>query len=360
MGVTVEDLAFIHAVAAAGARDRAAAVTCSRNAAKLLADVTSLREELETERGERRRVEREGERETLQHQVLEWKARAKRAEEHSLAKAKASDDAVAKAQAEMKKARAEKNGFVKELQRRMEVGGVMMYCIERGSEGIFFPKSELHVQLEAWEEQVERAWEEVKRVKEQLLGAVTKLRESSCRLVNMEAHASALEQAVRSIAREGKKEREGRIEAEKKLEHAREKRLRSESGWENTVDEAKSAVANAKADLESAAKERRRLEEELQSVLRRHSEADEKHRQRVRQLRAVKNRRVAELEKFRLQAKRLKVARKQAHEKDYSKVPHISSLPHNFHSLRLHIYFFIDNKRHHHLMQKYQEDELAL
>jgi hypothetical protein len=52
---------------------------------------------------------------------------------------------------ETREAKAKQHGFVQQLQDRMEIGGMQMYCIERGNEGMFMPKNELHVQLQAWE-----------------------------------------------------------------------------------------------------------------------------------------------------------------------------------------------------------------
>ncbi len=51
-----------------------------------------------------------------------------------------------------------------------------MYCIERGSEGMILPKTELHTQLEAWEREMERAWEEVGNVKAELMRVAAELR----------------------------------------------------------------------------------------------------------------------------------------------------------------------------------------
>jgi hypothetical protein len=81
----------------------------------------------------------------------------------------ASEDTIAKAREGERKARQDKNSFVIDLQKRMEIGGIHLYCIERGSQGMFLPKTELHTQLEAREREVERAWGEVGTVKAELM-----------------------------------------------------------------------------------------------------------------------------------------------------------------------------------------------
>ena len=54
------------------------------------------------------------------------------------------------------------------------------------------------------------------------------------------------------------------------------------------MDEVKSAVANAKADLDEATCERRRMEKELPQLVVRQRDLDAQHRKSVRKLRAVK------------------------------------------------------------------------
>jgi predicted HAD superfamily phosphohydrolase len=79
------------------------------------------------------RVVKETERGTLECQVVEWTARAKTAEEKCKTISKASEEAIGQAREGEKKARQDKNSFVIDLQRKMEIGGIQMYCIERGS-----------------------------------------------------------------------------------------------------------------------------------------------------------------------------------------------------------------------------------
>jgi hypothetical protein len=64
---------------------------------------------------------------------VEWTARAKTAEEKCKTISKASEEAIGQAREGEKKARQDKNSFVIDLQRKMEIGGIQMYCIERGS-----------------------------------------------------------------------------------------------------------------------------------------------------------------------------------------------------------------------------------
>ena len=155
MGVTITDLAFMHAIAMEGEKDKAAYAKIKGQMTSLQTERNNLRNELEKERGDKLRLMKETDRGTLEHQVVEWTARAKTSEEKCKAISKASEEAIGKAREGEKKARQEKNSFVIDLQKRMEIGGIQLYCIERGSEGMFLPKTELHTQLEAWEREVE-------------------------------------------------------------------------------------------------------------------------------------------------------------------------------------------------------------
>ncbi len=101
-----------------------------------------LRDELEMEKGDKLRLIRETDRGTLEHQVVEWTARAKTAGEKCKAISKASEEAIGKAREGERKTRQEKTSFVIDLQKRMEIGGIQLYCIERGSEGMFLSKTE--------------------------------------------------------------------------------------------------------------------------------------------------------------------------------------------------------------------------
>ena len=154
-----------------------------------------MRSELQKERVEILRLRKETERGTLERQVKEWSARANKAEETCNTKSKAAEEAVKRAREGENKARAEKNSFVKDLQKRMEIGGIQMYCIEKGSEGMFLPKTELHTQLEAWEKEVERAWEEVGNVQTELQRVAGELRQTKRTHKSLEEHAQALELA---------------------------------------------------------------------------------------------------------------------------------------------------------------------
>jgi hypothetical protein len=95
----------------------------------------NLIDELEKERVDKLRLVKETKRGTLECQVVEWTARAKTAEEKCKTISKASDQAIGKAREGERKARQDKNSFVIDLQKKMEIGGIQMYCIERGSEG---------------------------------------------------------------------------------------------------------------------------------------------------------------------------------------------------------------------------------
>ena len=256
-----------------------------------------LRDELEQERRDKLRLMKETDRGTLEHQVVEWTARAKTSEEKCKAISKASEEAIGKAREGEKKARQEKNSFVIDLQKRMEIGGIQLYCIERGSEGMFLPKTELHTQLEAWEREVERAWDEVGNVKAELMRLAGELRLTKKSHKSLEGHAQALEEACSHISREGKTVRIERDKLEKDMET---QKVRQEKRVQ--IDKEKFELEKAKA-------------ESLQNQASHMCEKEKKRRKNVEG-------RVKQLDKFRLQAVRNKKLRKLVFDKDYSKVPH--------------------------------------
>ena len=131
MGVTITDLTFMHAVTTQGEKDKAAYVKIKGQMTSLQTETNDLRSELQKERVEILRLRKETNRETLERQVEEWAARAKTAEDKCKTTTKASEEAVEMAREGEKKARAEKSSFVKDLQERMEIGGIQMYCIEK-------------------------------------------------------------------------------------------------------------------------------------------------------------------------------------------------------------------------------------
>ncbi len=83
-----------------------------------------LRNDLPKEIVEILRLRKETETGTLERQVKEWAARANKTEETRNARSKAIEEAVKRAREGEKKARAEKNGFVKELQKIVEIGSI--------------------------------------------------------------------------------------------------------------------------------------------------------------------------------------------------------------------------------------------
>jgi hypothetical protein len=129
--------------------DKAARQEIKAKMALLRREKDILIDELEKERVEKLRLVKETERGTLECQVVEWTARAKTAEEKCKTISKASEEAIGKAREGERKARQDKNSFVIDLQKKIEIGGIQMACIERGSEGMFLPKTELYTQLEA-------------------------------------------------------------------------------------------------------------------------------------------------------------------------------------------------------------------
>ena len=110
--------------------DKAARQEIKAKMALLRREKDNLIDELEKERVDKLRLVKETERGTLECQVVEWTARAKTAEEKCKTISKASEEAIGKAREGERKARQDKNSFVIDLQRKMEIGGIQMYCIE--------------------------------------------------------------------------------------------------------------------------------------------------------------------------------------------------------------------------------------
>ena len=92
MGVTITDLTFMHAVTTQGEKDKAAYVKIKGQMTSLQTERNNLRNELEKERGDKLRLMKETDRGTLEHQVVEWTARAKTSEDKCKAISKASEE----------------------------------------------------------------------------------------------------------------------------------------------------------------------------------------------------------------------------------------------------------------------------
>ena len=278
MGVTIVDLAFMHAIAMEGEKDKAARQDIKAKMVSLRREKDDLRDELEKERADKLRLVKETDRGTLEQQV-----------------AKASEEAIGKAREGERKARQDKNSFVIDLQKKMEIGGIQMYCIERGSEGMFLPKTELHTQLEAWEREMERAWEEVGNVKAELMRVAAELRQTKKSHESLEGHAQALEEACRRVSREGKKAGTDRDRLEKEIETQKgrqEKRLQKER-QQLELEKSKAESCQAQASKTNEIERQRRKKSESK---------------------------VKKLDKFRLRASRYVDLRKKLHNKDYSQV----------------------------------------
>jgi hypothetical protein len=72
----------------------------------------------------------------------------------------------------------------------MEIGGDTNVLYREGLRGHVLPKTELHTQLiEAWEREMERAWEEVGNVKAELMRVAAELRQTKKSHGSLEGHA---------------------------------------------------------------------------------------------------------------------------------------------------------------------------
>jgi hypothetical protein len=233
-GVTIEDLTFMAAVVESHRKMKEAMmrVTDRKDKAREK-EVEKDRETLKL-RGEREeatlkagRLEREKERGGMEGQVLGWKQRALKVGEKAERQLKKSKKRESRGlQRETREAKAKQHGFVQQLQDRMEIGGMQMHCIERGNEGMFMPKNQMHVQLKAWEEEVARKRKELeekdKKLEEasgKLLAVVGDLLSEKSDHSQMQLHAVALERTVKSLGMRNKVDAqalEGKMRKEQK------------------------------------------------------------------------------------------------------------------------------------------------
>jgi hypothetical protein len=150
---------------------------------------------------------------------------------------------------------------------------------------------------------MERAWKEVGNVKAELMRVAAELRQTKKSHDSLEGHAQALEEACRRVSREGKKAGIDRDRLEKEIEtqkRRQEKRLQKE-------------------------REQLQLEKSKAESFQAHaSKTNEIERQR----RKKSESKVKKLDKFRLRASHYVDLRKKLHNKDYSQVSQLPSLPH--------------------------------
>jgi hypothetical protein len=328
MGVSMEDILFMAEMVRECTAMRVRTAQHKSDSDRHKKEVKNLEKDLEAERAcvtrantEIDRMKREGGRHTLENQVEEWRKKAEDCKTKAEEVRRASKTAVQKALKERDKARKDKNGFVQELQKNMECGGVQMYCIERGDEGLFIPKNQMHVQLKAWEEQQEESWKEIGVLKGKLLQAVQMIRETKGSLSQMECHAAALEQAVRAISIKGKKEKEQLVV---KVAEEKKKTDRMASKWQTEKKKAAADTKKTRGAMETAEAEINSIEAALAAAKLHLHDSSRRHEDQVKKLRRVNDSRLAGLEKFRLQATRALERTHKNQNKDWSKVSHAS------------------------------------
>ena len=328
MGVSMEDILFMAEMVRECTAMRVRTAQHKSDSDRHKKEVKNLEKDLEAERAcvtrantEIDRMKREGGRHTLENQVEEWRKKAEDCKTKAEEVRRASKTAVQKALKERDKARKDKNGFVQELQKNMECGGVQMYCIERGDEGLFIPKNQMHVQLKAWEEQQEESWKEIGVLKGKLLQAVQMMRETKGNLSQMEYHAAALEQAVRAMSIKGKKEKEKLVV---KVAEEKKKTDRMASKWQTEKKKAAADTKKTRGAMETAEAEINSIEAALAAAKLHLHDSSRRHEDQVKKLRRVNDSRLAGLEKFRLQATRALERTHKNQNKDWSKVSHAS------------------------------------
>ena len=329
-GVTIEDLTFMGAVVEIHKKMKEEMVRFTERKEKAKEKEKEKDQLVRAMRGERdfavvkaARLERENERGGMEGQVAGWRQRAEKAEAKCVDVQRCARDAIAGFEAETRAAKAKQHGFVQELQRRMEIGGIQMYNIERGNEGLFVPKNQMHVQLKAWEEQQEESWKEIGELKEKLLKAVVMIRETKGNLSHMECHAAALEQAVRAISIKGKKEKEQLVV---KVATEKRKTERMASKWQKEREKAAADTKTTREAVETAAAETNSIEAALAAAKLHLQDSSRRHEDQVKVLRRINDSRLAGLEKFRLQASRAQGQKHKNQTKDWSKVSAFQSL----------------------------------
>jgi hypothetical protein len=119
-GVSVEDMLFMTGMVRDSAKTKARTQQCESESEKHKKEAKDLEKRLETERAHAKllnaetcRLRTEGNRQTLENQVREWKKKAQDARSEKVAiERRKSKAAVAKAKKERDSARRDKNGFV--------------------------------------------------------------------------------------------------------------------------------------------------------------------------------------------------------------------------------------------------------
>ena len=123
--------------------------------------------------GQRDRLEQEDERGTLERVAFEWREKFER----ELSGHKRSRALLSKAEEECRRAKRERNGFVADLQRKMECAGVKMWYLEEGDRGMFVREDVYKAQLECREQEMEKGKRELEKKNAELEAAGLRMKE---------------------------------------------------------------------------------------------------------------------------------------------------------------------------------------
>jgi hypothetical protein len=338
-GVAIEDLTFMAAVVESHrkTKDAMMRVTDKKDKAREK-EVEKDRGTLKL-RGEREeatlkagRLEREKERGGMEGQMLGWKQRALKAEDEAERQLKESKGRERELLRETREEKAKQHGFVQQLQDRMEIGGMQMHCTEKGNEGLFVPKNQMHVQLKAWEEEAARKRKELEEkdtnleeVSGKLLAVLGDLRSEKSDHSQMQQHAVALERTVKSLSMRNKEDVqawEGKMRKEQKKVAKAEAVHRTEiSSCESRVEKCEGNMSDANAAVANAKAAHATLLLGLERAFLSLQASTDAASAKERQLRAMNDSRVKDLEKFRLSTARLKERESKQHTRGWSKVP---------------------------------------
>ena len=167
-GVTMTDLLFMGEMVRGATREKERVERLEKQVRGAREETKRLGAELQRERGksqdlegQRDRLEREEKRGTWERMALEWREKFEaEARRHERCRG-----LLARAEKEAERAKKERNGFVQDLQRKMECGGVKMWYLEEEDRGMFLREDVYREQLVCREREVERFGEEEARAR---------------------------------------------------------------------------------------------------------------------------------------------------------------------------------------------------
>ena len=145
--------------------------TCREEVKRLGGELQREREKSRDLEGQRDRLEQEGVRGTCERMAFEWRGKY----EGEVRRHERCRDLLDEMKEECKRAKREKQGFVQDLQRKMECAGVKMWYVEEGDRGMFVRDDVYKEQLICREREVEKGQRELLKKAEELQNQSKKL-----------------------------------------------------------------------------------------------------------------------------------------------------------------------------------------